>query len=89
MKGGTTLSREEIFRDALLLGVSFGLLHAVVESSLLGWYGVPFSALDLAIFAAVWVALFLAVERRWGSPRAFVDSEESLEIRAASQPRGN
>ncbi len=55
MQSSHSVSLAEAFAEALGLGCSFGLLHAIVESTLLGLNGIRPTAVDLAILAMVTV----------------------------------
>jgi arylsulfatase A-like enzyme len=52
MPSSNSVPPAKALAEALWLGCSAGLLHAMVESTLLGWNGIRPSAVDLAILAA-------------------------------------
>jgi arylsulfatase A-like enzyme len=53
MRSPSSVSFAEAFTEALSLGCAFGLLHALAETSFLGWSGIRPTALDLAIFVVI------------------------------------
>jgi arylsulfatase A-like enzyme len=89
MQSSPSRSAAGVFTEALGLGCSVGLLHALAETTLLGLNGIRPSALDLSIFAVTYcgaaavLASFVAVAALTPPVRAVLATAGPLALRRA------